>query len=153
VFLVAAFDSAADPLTAGVGALLGLLTSFAIGYGIYRGGVRVNLARFFRATAAVLVLVAAGLLATSVHTGWEAGWITFGQGQALDLSWLVSPGTVRSSLLTGMLGLQPKPTYAEVAAYVLYALPMLVYVLWPRQTGPRRVASGRSAESIQPIPS
>ncbi|MBI4896886.1 MAG: FTR1 family protein [Actinobacteria bacterium] len=153
VFLVAAFDSAVDPVTASVGAVLGLVISFAIGYGIYRGGVRVNLARFFRATAAVLVLVAAGLLATSVHTGWEAGWISFGQGQALDLTWLVSPGTVRSSLLTGMLGLQPKPTYAEVTAYLLYAIPMLVYVLWPRQAVPRRAATGRSAKSIQPIPS
>ncbi len=153
VFLVAAFDSAADPFAAGAGAVLGLLLSFGIGYGIYRGGVRVNLARFFRATAAVLVLVAAGLLATSIHTAWEAGWITFGQTQALDLSWLVRPGTISSALLTGMLGLQPKPTYAEVAAYVIYAVPMLVYVLWPRQARPRRAVSDRPSTTIQPIPS
>ena len=54
------------------------------------------------------------------------------QGQALDLSWLVVPGTVTSSLLTGMLGLQALPTQAEVGIYLLYAVPMLVYVLWPR---------------------
>jgi high-affinity iron transporter len=141
VFLVAAFDGASNPAAAGGGAALGLAASFAIGYGIYRGGVRINLSRFFRLTAAVLVLVAAGLLATTFHTGWEAGWITFGQAQALDLTWLVQPGTVSSALLTGMLGLQPKPTEIELFAYLLYAVPMLTYVLWPRQTKPSKVAS------------
>jgi high-affinity iron transporter len=42
------------------------------------------------------------------------------------------PGTVTSSLLTGMLGLQPSPTYGEVGAYLIYAVPMLLFVLWPR---------------------
>jgi high-affinity iron transporter len=150
VFLVAAFQGAADPLLAGLGATFGLLVSFAIGYGIYKGGVRLNISRFFRLTAAVLVLVAAGLLATTMHTAWEAGWITFGQAQALNLTWLVQPGTVSSALLTGMLGLQPKPTEIEVAAYLLYALPMLAYVFWPRQTRTPKRAAGRSTPSVQP---
>lgn len=153
VFLVAAFDSASDPIAAGVGAALGLAISIAIGYGIYRGGVQINLSRFFRATAAVLVLVAAGLLATSMHTAWEAGWINFGQSQPIDLSWLVRPGTIGSALLTGMLGLRPKPTQIEIVAYVLYAAPMLAYVLWPRQARPRHTKPGRSAANAQPIPS
>jgi high-affinity iron transporter len=149
VFLVAAFDGAANPLMAGVGALLGLTTALAIGYGIYRGGIRLNLSRFFRLTAAVLVLVAAGLLATTMHTAWEAGWITFGQSQALDLTWLVQPGTISSALLTGMLGLQPKPTQIELVAYVLYAVPMLLYVLWPRNSRAKST-SRRSTPSVQP---
>ncbi len=149
VFLLATFDGATDPLLAGLGALLGLLTAFALGYGIYRGGVNLNLSKFFRLTAAVLVLVAAGLLATTMHTAWEAGWITFGQTQALDLTWLVRPGSVSSALLTGMLGLQPKPTQIEVIAYLLYAVPMLAYVLWPRQSRTQR-AGRRSTPSVQP---
>ena len=52
---------------------------------IYRGGVRLNLARFFRVTGVVLVLVAAGLVASALHTAHEAGWLNAGQGQALDL--------------------------------------------------------------------
>lgn len=150
VFLVAAFDGATNPLMAGLGALLGISTSLAIGYGIYRGGIHLNLTRFFRLTAAVLVLVAAGLLATTMHTAWEAGWITFGQDQALNLSWLVQPGTVSAALLTGMLGLQPKPTQIEVAAYLLYAVPMLTYVLWPRQVRAQKRATGRSNPNAQP---
>jgi high-affinity iron transporter len=100
--------------------------------------VRINLARFFRVTGLILVFVAAGLLATAAHTAHEAGWLNGLQGQALDLSWLVQPGTISGSLLTGMLGLQPQPTAGEALIYVLYALPMALYVLWPDRLRPRR---------------
>lgn len=148
VFLLAAFQDATDTTAAGAGAVLGLVAAAVIGLGIYRGGVRINLTRFFRVTGLVLVFVAAGLLATSVHTAHEAGWLNGLQSQALDLSWLVQPGTVSGSLLTGMLGLQPKPTTAEALVYVLYAAPMSLYVLWPDRLRPRRrrqVATARTA--------
>lgn len=133
VFLLAAFQASSNALMAGLGALLGILTAVVIGAGLYRGGIRINLARFFRVTAVFLVLIAAGLLATAMHTAHEGGWINVLQGQALDLSWLVVPGTVTSSLLTGMLGLQPLPTQGEVLVYLLYAVPMLLFVLWPQR--------------------
>jgi FTR1 family protein len=142
VFLLAVFQNAEDPTTAGIGAVLGLAAAVLIGFGIYRGGVRLNLARFFRVTSVVLVLVAAGLVASTLHTAHEAGWLNAGQGQALDLTWLVVPGTWTSALLTGMLGWQPQPTHAEVIGYVLYLVPMTAFALWPAN-GWRR--SGRSA--------
>jgi high-affinity iron transporter len=132
VFLLAVFQDTTNPGSAGAGAVLGLLAAVLIGWLLYRGGVRINFARFFRATGLVLVLVAAGLFATAVHTAHEAGWFDVLQSQALDLSWLVSPGTVHGSLLTGMLGLQPKPTVGETLAYLLYAIPAGAFVLWPR---------------------
>jgi len=148
VFMLAAFQDSADPVAAGAGAVIGLVAAIVLGVAIYRGGVRINLSRFFRITGFVLVLVAAGLLATSVHTAHEAGWITGMQGQAVDLTWLVQPGTVTGSLLTGMLGLQPEPTVIEALAYVLYAVPMALYVVWPdrKRRRPER-AEVRSAPS------
>ena len=50
VFLLAAFQDASDTTAAGAGAVLGLLAAVAIGLGLYRGGVRINLTRFFRIT-------------------------------------------------------------------------------------------------------
>lgn len=131
VFLLAAFQASTSPLLAGGGALIGILVAVALGYGIYRGGVRLNLARFFTVTGAVLVVVAAGLLMTAAHTAHEAGWLDVGQDRALDLSWFVRPGTPISSLVTGMLGIQPFPTVVEVVVWVLYAVPLLAYVLMP----------------------
>jgi high-affinity iron transporter len=119
---------------------------------LYRGGIKVNLARFFKVTAVFLVLIAAGLLATAVHTAHEGGWFNGFQAQALDLSWLVVPGTVTSSLLTGMLGLQPSPTYAEVGAYLLYAIPMLTLVLWPRRTSAKAQPVSTAPLATTPAP-
>jgi high-affinity iron transporter len=151
VFLLAAFQDASDPAAAGAGAVVGLVAAVAIGLGIYRGGVRINLARFFRVTGLILVFVAAGLLATAAHTAHEAGWVNGLQSQAVDLSWLVQPGTISGSLLTGMLGLQPQPTVVEVLVYLLYAVPMALYVLWPDRLRPSRgLARVRRARRTAP---
>src|SRR3954452_2510478 len=75
VFLLAVFQTSEDVGSAGAGAVLGILAAIAIGYAIYRGGVRLDLARFFKLTGVVLALVAAGLVASSLHTAHEAGWI------------------------------------------------------------------------------
>ncbi len=151
VFMLAAFNDTNNTTTAGAGAVVGLIAAIALGWGLYKGGVRINLSKFFRATGFVLVLVAAGLLATAIHTAHEATWFNDLQSQAINLNWLVRPGTISGSLLTGMLGLQPQPTVGEAAAYLLYAAPMGLYVLWPdrwrlrRPQGSPAPAAGRTA--------
>ena len=134
IFMLAAFQNSTDPWATGLGAILGVIVAVALGYAIYKGGIRINLSRFFRITGFVLVLVAAGLLASAVHSLAEASVITQLQSSAFDLHWLVDPGSVRAALLTGMLGLREVPTIAEVLAWLLYAVPMSAYVLWPQRS-------------------
>jgi len=131
VFLLATFQTTRSTTAAVVGAIAGIALAVGIGYGIFRGGVHLDLRRFFRVTSAVLVVVAAGLLSAGVHSLAEAGLISVLQGSAVDLSWLIAPGTIRSSVLTAFLGLQPVPTTAEVLVWLAYAVPMLAYVLRP----------------------
>lgn len=145
VFLLAILNSSTNTTTSMTGAALGIVVAVVIGYGIYRGGVKINMARFFRFTGIVLVLVAAGLLATAAHTAHEAGWLNALQSQALNLSWLVKPGSVRAALITGMFGVQPRPTWAEVVAWLAYAVPFLFIV-----TIPPRSAAKRSSMSTTP---
>jgi high-affinity iron transporter len=149
VFLLAAFQDATNTTAAGAGAVLGLLCAVLIGVGLYRGGVHINLSKFFKITGLVLVFVAAGLLATAAHTAHEAGWINSFQSEAVSLRWLVHPGTVSESLLTGMLGLRPAPTQVEAFIYVAYALPMAAFVLWPRRGPARKRAEQRSVGAAQ----
>ncbi len=131
VFLLAAFNESGSGAGAGIGAVSGIALSVVLGYGIYRGGVRINLSKFFRATGLVLVLVAGGLVVTALHTAHGAGWLDAGQYRLLDLSWLVRPGSVLASLLTGMLGIQPFPVLAEVLGWLLYVIPVGLFVAWP----------------------
>jgi high-affinity iron transporter len=139
VFLLAAFRASGHRVPSGIGAVLGIVLAVALGYGIYRGGVRINMARFFTVTGVVLVIIAAGLVMSAVHTANEGGWINFGQQQLFDLSWLVRPGTVVSALVTGVLGIQPYPVRVEGIAWLIYLVPMLALVAWPRR--PLRPAS------------
>ncbi len=91
----------------------------------------------------MLVFVAAGLVMSALRAAHEAGWITVGQQSAANLSWLAAPGTVQSSLLTGVLGIRADPTVIEVTAWLLYLVPMLVVVLWPPRRPLTRLAAGR----------
>ncbi|MEU3422615.1 iron uptake transporter permease EfeU [Streptomyces murinus] len=150
VFLISVIQNSTSVTSGTTGALIGILIAVVIGYGIYRGGLRLNLGRFFKVTGLVLVLVAAGLVMTVMHTAHEAGWLNAGQAQAVDLGWLVRPGTVVSSLLTGVLGLQPQPVVAEAVAWLVYALPMLTYVAWPRRAArPAGKPAPAAAESTE----
>jgi high-affinity iron transporter len=149
VFLLAAFQDASNTTTAGAGAVLGLLAAVLIGVGLYRGGVHINLSKFFKVTGLVLVFVAAGLLATAAHTAHEAGWINSFQSEAVSLRWLVHPGTISESLLTGMLGLRAVPTQVEAFVYLAYAIPMALFVLWPRGKSVRTRGADRGTTAAQ----
>lgn len=145
IFMLAAFQDSTDPAATGTGAVLGLAVAIGLGYAMFRGGVRIDLARFFQVTGFVLVLVAAGLLASAVHEFAEAGLVTALQGRVLDLTWLVTPGTVQASLLTGILGFQPSPTAAEMIVWLAYGVPMAIYVLRPPGPGSTRPAATPAA--------
>jgi len=146
VFLLAAFNESGSGSSAAIGALLGIAVAIGLGYGIYRGGVRLNLSKFFRATGLVLVLVAAGLVVNALRTAHEAGWLDAGQSGTVDLTWLVRPGSVQASLLTGMLGIQQHPVLIEVVGWLAYLVPVGVFVAWPPGRAlPRRLLAGALA--------
>src|SRR6478609_3324724 len=143
VFLLAAFQASGSAVLASVGALLGIAVAVVLGWLIYRGGIKLNLSRFFRITGAVLVLVAAGLVAKTLRAAYEAGWLTIGQQHPIDLTAIARPGSVQASLLTGVLGITAQPALIEILGFLLYAVPMMLVVLWPPRRQLSRLATGR----------
>jgi len=95
----------------------------------------------------VLVLVAAGLLAFAVHTAHEGGWWDVLLTRAVDLRWLIDPGSVQSALVTGMFGIQPEPTWGELLVWLAYAVPMTIYVCRPPRRRERAATSPTPATS------
>jgi high-affinity iron transporter len=143
IFLLAAFESSQKPAATGGGAILGIATAVVLGWLLFKGGIRINLSRFFRVTGFVLVIVAAGLLSYAVHDLAEAGVIDVAQATAVNLAWLLAPGSLQEAVVSGALGIRAQPTYAEAVAWFAYAIPMSVYVLWPqrRSARPARIAA------------
>lgn len=140
-FLLATFEQNVG-IAAPVGAMLGLLSAIGIGYGIYAGGVRLDLRSFFRWTGIFIVFVAAGLLAGSLRAFHEAGLWNSLQGIAFDMSGILPVDGPAGTALAGILGYQDMPTIGEVIVYVAYLIPALILLL-PR--GPARRASKRRA--------
>lgn len=149
VFLLSTFQASQDHAAAVVGAIAGIALAVALGYAIFRGGVGISLGRFFFLTSLVLVLVAGGLVSFAVHTAHEAGWLNVGQIQLVDLTWLVRPGTVQAALVTGVLGVQPKPTLVEVLGWLVYVVPVTL-VVWRADAARRARRSITGREQARP---
>ncbi len=148
VFLLATFQASTNAAAAATGAVLGILVAVGLGIGIYRGGVRINLSKFFRATGIFLVLVAAGLVVTALRTAHEAGWLNAGQQRTVDLSWFAPVGSLRGALFTGVFGIPADPRLVEVVGWLCYVVPMLLIVLWPPTKRPGPVASIRIKQGV-----
>ena len=143
VFMVAAFQSSLNPLSAGAGALLGLAIATGVGFLLFRGAIKLNLAKFFKATGVFLVFVAAGLVMKSLRTAHEAGWVNIGQDATVNLAWLAPNGSARAAILTGVFGIPGDPRVVELLGWALYLVPMLAFILWPRSWRPSPAALPR----------
>jgi len=144
VFLLATFQASTSAAAAALGAVIGIAAAVVIGIGLYTGGVRLNLSRFFTITGVFLVFVAAGLVISTLRSAHEAGWITIGQQSTLDLSWLAPAGSLQAALVTGVLGIPADPRVIEVLGWVLYVVPVLAFSLWPQRWRPSGAALPRA---------
>jgi high-affinity iron transporter len=139
------FYAAAQGATASAGPLvgitLGLVASIALGWALYASAVRINLARFFKWTGLLLVLVAAGILKYAVHDFHEAGVLPGGDNHAFDLSGVIDPAAWYSVLVSGMFNLTPVMSVFELIAWLGYAVPVLLLFLRPARAASRVPAS------------
>jgi high-affinity iron transporter len=124
LFLLALMSSTGTGPATLLGGLLGLATAIGVGIAIFVGGVRVDLRRFFTVTGTVLIFVAAGLVAFSIGALGEAGMLT-NAGTALNLNGLLADSSPLGNVLQGMFGYRSQPTPLELAAYLLYLIPVL----------------------------
>ncbi|KOT38101.1 iron transporter [Streptomyces caelestis] len=124
----AAGDGSPRPL---IGVALGLATAVLLGWLFYRGALRINLAKFFTWTGALLVVVAAGVLAYGFHDLQEADWLPGLTDLAFDISGTIPPDSWYGTLLKGVFNFQPDPTVLQVTVWLLYLVPALALFLAP----------------------
>jgi high-affinity iron transporter len=144
LFLWAAVQATGSTTMPLVGAALGIATAVVLGYLIYRGFLRVNLAAFFTCTGAALLVVAAGVLSYGVHDLQEAGILPGLHALAFDVSAAIPPDSWYGTLLKGTVNFSPATTWLEAAAWLAYAVPALA--LFARAVRGRRPAGPETAD-------
>jgi high-affinity iron transporter len=117
-----------------LGAALGLVTAVVIGYLFYKGAVKINLAKFFLWTGAILIVVAAGVLSYGIHDLQEAGVLPGLNSLAFDVSGAVPPDSWYGTLLRGTVNFTPATTWLQAIAWLLYIVPVFVFFLRPART-------------------
>ena len=131
-----------------VGWALGLGAAVVLGLLIYRGAVQINLAKFFRYTGVLLIVVAAGILAYGIHDLQEAGALPGLTTLAFDVSNVIDPGSWYATLLKGIFNFTPATTVLQAIAWTVYVAVVLTFFLRPVRTARPLAPAGESKQSV-----
>lgn len=125
------------------GGLVGLAIAIVLGYLIYQGGIHMNLRIFFKVTGALLLVVAAGLLAFSVHELQEVHVLPGDDSKAYDVSHILSSDpdvSLPGGMLRALIGYHDNPSVLEVVAWASYLL-IAGFLFFKPERRPRTVAT------------
>ena len=136
------------PLT---GLIMGVLVSVAVAYGMYRGALRINLAKFFTYTGTFLVVVAAGILAYGIGALQTVGWLPGLSSRPFDVSSWFDWSSWYGQVIQGVFNVTPTPTWLQFIAWTLYLV--IVLVLFLRPTTTRATQAGDPPPSTPPATS
>lgn len=137
--------SAVKPVT---GALLGLAVAVVLGYLLYRGGLKLNLKRFFTWTGAALIVVAAGVFGYGFHDLQEADLLPGLQSVALEPAKFFDDfGTVgdwMQSIFQGVLNVTPTITWLQLIMWFAYLIPVMYFFLRPSKPAPAKAVADKA---------
>ena len=125
LFLMSA-TSMNSPFDVVAGTLAGLAVACVLGVALFYGSRRINMRLFFDVTAGLIIVFAAGLVAKTVFFIQATGDIGTLNNAIYDLTmirWL-TVDTQLGRFLAGIFGWDPRPSLEQVAAYVLYLVPV-----------------------------
>lgn len=152
--------TASQQVVAGVtGAVLGILTAVVLSVLLSLGVIRIDLARFFRWTGVLLVIIAAGVLASGVEALQGANLLPGEATRAFDISAVLPPESWWGVLLAGGLGIVAQPTWAQVLVWIAYlAVVGTLFLARQRPSRPapvegaaeRGISHGPATEPVSP---
>ncbi len=137
-----------QPIT---GALLGLATAVLLGYLLYRGAVKINLAKFFTWTGAFLIVVAAGVLGYGFHDLQEAGILPGLNNLAFDVSGTIDEGSWYGAVLKGVFNVSPQTTVLQATVWTVYlVVTMTIFLRGVRRRGRPQASAAVASRDKQP---
>lgn len=105
-----------------LGGVLGFAVASVIGAGIYQGSSYIPLRHFFVASGLVVIVLAAGLLATSVVKLYEAAIISDLGSRPWDTEGFISITSDLGKFLSTLLGYDSAPSMLQIVLYWSYLL-------------------------------
>ncbi|MEI7846027.1 MAG: FTR1 family protein [Chloroflexota bacterium] len=126
LFLLAV-EKASSPLQTLLGAVTGLLSALLLGWFLFSSTYKLNLRKFFGVTNILLIIFAAGMLASGVHEFIELGWIPAIIDPLWNISSFLSNSSELGQLLKALVGYTATPTLVEVLVYVAYIAGIYFY--------------------------
>jgi len=145
LFLWTASSAGSNPVSNGFGAAAGLAIAVLLGRAIYKGAIKVNLAKFFRISGIALIVIAAGVLAGGIGDLQEVGFLPGINTLAWDLSTAIPENSMTAIILDGLAGFSVKMTTLQLASWVGFTAIVLAAFLRPTKS-----VAVSSATSQQP---
>ncbi len=124
------------------GLMVGVLLAVVIAYGMYKGAIRLNLAKFFEYTGVFLILVAAGILSYGIGALQTVGWLPGLAHKAFDITSWFNWSSWYGEAVQGIFNITPTPTVLQLACWLTYLVVVLTLFLRP----------GRDARTSRPVP-
>jgi high-affinity iron transporter len=110
------------------GAVAGIATAVGIAWALFAGGKRIPLAAFFNGTMVLLVLLAAGMLASAAGFWVSVDWLPAIEYSVWDTSGILSERSPLGSFFAVMLGYNANPSLMEVLVWAGYLGTVLLWL-------------------------
>ncbi|WP_232344915.1 iron uptake transporter permease EfeU [Actinoplanes awajinensis] len=131
LLVFSAAQAASETVAPLLGMLAGVVSAVLLGVLMYAAVARVNLGRLFTGTGVLLVLVAAGIAKYAVHGFQVAGLLPGSTAVAYDWSATIAPTSWYGTVLAATINVTSSATVLEIAAWLTYAILILVLFLRP----------------------
>ncbi|WP_099023495.1 iron uptake transporter permease EfeU [Mycolicibacterium palauense] len=117
-----------------VGLVIGVAIAAALAYGLYRGALQINLAKFFKYTGVFLIVVAAGILAYGVKALQTVGWLPGLGNKAFDMTGWFDWSAWYGEVIQGVFNIDPSPTVLQFLCWLAYIAVVLTLFLRPNRS-------------------
>lgn len=111
-----------------IGGAIGIVSSIVLALIFFISTIKINLSLFFRITGILIVLIAAGLLSTSIHEFQEAGVLPIIKDNIYDISHILSTDSIAGGILKSLFGYNPSPSLLEIIIYLTYITVIIILV-------------------------
>jgi len=109
-----------------IGGAIGIISSIVLALIFFISTVKINLSLFFKITGILIMLIAAGLLSTSIHEFQEAGFIPIIKDNIYDIGHILSIDSIAGGILKSLFGYNPSPSLPEIIIYLIYIATIII---------------------------